>query len=210
MIVQADAFGPFVNFFPVLDPIPRFEWPSHQEIEIDIDSLLLELGDEVVLTVELLKIEAPGVVAFTVDQSPGRGQIEKLKPNCVHAKPGQRSRPQMGVFLRRHHHRTFAPVGNIHPPKADSFSVAGYKMSSLRADESVLPCRPVEQKRNIHRRRSEQRLPMIQGEGLQPGVGLGKQPVGRKQQPCHEPTDTKTTSHGKCSLFPIADHWRLS
>jgi len=75
-------------------------------------------------------------------------------------------------------------------------------MPSLSADESVFPRRPVEQERDIHRRMSETRLTMIQGERLQPGAGLCRQPDCRKQQPSREPIETEDNESWKMLYFP--------
>jgi hypothetical protein len=61
-VVEADSFGALADFLIILRAVARLQRPAHQKIEINIDSPLLQLGDEKVLAVKRLKIESAGVL----------------------------------------------------------------------------------------------------------------------------------------------------
>src|SRR5262249_45237471 len=108
------------------------------EVEVGINSALLQLGDPEVETVELIFVERTRVVLGVVDDAARCGQIEEVQAHAVDAEARERRGPHRSVFFRRKHHTAAAPVGDVDAPESQALAVAGYEMSVGNVYESAL------------------------------------------------------------------------
>ena len=124
------------------------------EVEVHVDAVLLQLGDQEVQPVELLGIEGAGIVFAAIGNAGGRPLVHEVQADDVDAITGQSPRPHGGVFFGRKLDRAGAPVGEMDAPEADPFAIGLDEVAALDADEAVLSGGRVVEEGEIGRRGS--------------------------------------------------------
>ncbi len=125
LVEERRSFRALAELVRILDAIARFEWPPDEQIKVDVDSAFLQFRNKKVFAIELVGVQVACVLASGRDESTRRLKIEKLETHAVHAKPRQRCRPKRSIFFRGNLPRSFAPIGDIHTPQANTLAVAG-------------------------------------------------------------------------------------
>ncbi len=139
LIVEREALDPIaIDLLGVVDAIAFLVIAADVEVEIHVDPVLLQLGDQEVEPVELLRIEGAGIVFAAVGNAGGRPFVYEVQPNDVDAIPRQSSRPHGRVLFGGKLDRARAPVGEMDAPEADPFAIGLDEVAALHADEAVL------------------------------------------------------------------------
>ncbi len=170
-VKKREALGP-ADSVVVLDTISGLVGTAYIEVEIEINAALLQFGNKEIQPIELLRVELAAIFSGSVDKPAGRGQVEEMKTNAIHAEPSQRCGPHRCVFLGRDHHRTLAPVSEVDSPKPDALAIGLDKMAAPHADEAILAGGSLQEKRDVNK--GVRSLAMVHREGLQRLFTLSK------------------------------------
>ena len=181
-VVERNALRP-LQAVGVRHTVAFLEDTPHVEVQVHVDAVLLELGDQEVQPVELLSIEGTGIVLAAVGNAGGSPLVQEMQADDVDAIAGQGGGPHGSIFFRRQFDRAGTPVGEMDAPKADAPAVGLDQVSALNADVAVLSRRSVVQERNI-RRRARRRAVVhhIRLEQAVVPLGLGEAGQGKRDQ----------------------------
>src|ERR1039458_2946606 len=147
-IEKRESLAP-LDLVKVLHAVAGLIRASHVQVEIDIDSVLLEFGDLIIQPVELPGVEGAAVVAGGIDNPARRRQVEEVQPHHVDAVAGQGSRVKPSVFMGRKQNRTAAPIGDVDTPEADALAAGFDEVAALNTDEAIFAGGRIEQKGHI-------------------------------------------------------------
>jgi len=149
------------------------------QVEVAVDSVALERGDEVIQPVELPRIELVFLRRARLPDAARRGLIvEVMEADAVHPEAGQpRREPVGGRAIGKAAREGEVGGEKLHPP-----ALSIHEMAVAHREESVLARRGVIQPRNIHDRVLRRRFESRNHEGKH-FLRMGD---GHRQQRRHE------------------------
>ena len=136
----------------VVQTIAFLEGPGHDQIDVQVDAPLFQLGPEVVEPVQPIRVESAGSAAFIVQQGrlPARGPASRFVPNggvgCVkaddvHPQAGEARCQLVGGFVVR----CVGAGGQVEPNKAGTRAVFKVEVTVPHYHMAVLARRGVQQ-----------------------------------------------------------------
>ena len=136
----------------VVQTIAFLEGPGHDQIDVQVDAPLFQLGPEVVEPVQPIRVESAGSAAFIVQQGrlPARGPASRFVPNggvgCVkaddvHPQAGEARCQLVGGFVVR----CVGAGGQVEPNKAGTRAVFKVEVTVPHYHMAVLARRSVQQ-----------------------------------------------------------------
>ena len=129
----------------IIQAVPLLEGPGYNEIDVQVDAMLLELGPEIVEPVQPIRVESAGSAAFIVQQGrlPAGGPTSRFVPNggvgCVkaddvHPQAGEAGGQLVGGFMVR----GVGAGGQVKPNKPGPCAVLKIEVAVLYGDVAVL------------------------------------------------------------------------